>query len=248
MYYYHFTHYAGNDRVFVADQTRGQPGDLLHIGQEYLLVLGEDVAWKEQHTKKRKPWVEPQVLIAWLLSEKSLTMLHRMVEQWFTTYRNTLPLRLGDIDELLKRKPSGEKKKKSESKISHDILIVTKEWFERWESSKGQQLIVFPDLRTLESYRKEEFKSSATVVLHSQTSAKQKAEAFWKIKNGQISSVRCTYSQQFQDWASLTDIALVDQHKRYYKSQQDPRYFVPTVVEKLAEITGAALQKSGYQL
>jgi len=49
VYLYSFTRYAGHDRVFVADLDDVSEGDLLMIENEYYLVLGEDVAWKEQY-------------------------------------------------------------------------------------------------------------------------------------------------------------------------------------------------------
>ncbi len=105
MYYYHFTHYAGHDRVFSSDHRFGEPGDLLRVGVEYMLVLGEEISRKEQHTKVRKSTVQPEVVLPGLLSSQSLEMLHRMVEHRFTTYKNVVPLRVGDIDELLKNAP-----------------------------------------------------------------------------------------------------------------------------------------------
>ena len=49
MFLYSFTRYAGHDRVFVADLDDVSEGDLLMIENEYYLVLGEDVARKEQY-------------------------------------------------------------------------------------------------------------------------------------------------------------------------------------------------------
>lgn len=233
MYYYHFTHYAGNDRVFRSEKIFGEPGDLLSVGGEYMLVLGEEVARKEQHTKPWKSTEEPKLISAWLLSEKSLAMIHRMVEYRFTTYKNVLPLRIGDIDDLIKYKPSRESAPQKRKKKSAE-----------------QQLIIFPDLRTMHAYIAEHKNDLPEVflTLHSQTSAKQKAQAFRSLKFWKATTVLCTYSQLFQDRAHLTSITLIDQHKWYYKSQQDPRYYVPTVAQQLAKTSGATLEKTWFQL
>ena len=77
---------------------------------------------------------------------------------------------------------------------------------------------------------------------------KQRAEVFWKIKNGAPETLVCTYSQIFQDWQDLKRIILIDQHKRYYKNQQDPRYYTPRVVEKMGEIYECEVVKTGWEV
>ncbi|MDP2670097.1 MAG: hypothetical protein Q8O99_03820 [bacterium] len=57
-----------------------------------------------------------------------------------------------------------------------------------------------------------------------------------------------THAQIFQDFFDLTSIVLIDQHKRRYKSQQDPRYRTPTVVEQMVNTYGPTLQTTGYTL
>jgi len=52
MYLYHFTQYAGSDRVFGYDEKISKAGDLLSLGEgNYGLVLGEEIAWKEKVPK-----------------------------------------------------------------------------------------------------------------------------------------------------------------------------------------------------
>jgi hypothetical protein len=56
MYLYHFSNYAGTDRVFTTDQELGQAGDLVMLGKgAYGLLLGEQVAWQEQTHYTMKP-------------------------------------------------------------------------------------------------------------------------------------------------------------------------------------------------
>ncbi len=151
MYYFHFTHFAGHDRVFSSDHRFGEPGDLLRVGVEYMLVLGEEIAWKEQHTKVWKSNLQPEVILPGLLSENSLTMVHRMVEHRFTTYKNVVPLWVGDVDELLKNAPkllsTGKRKK---FKPTYNTFSIVKGKLNRSDEKKsGQQLIIFPDVRTM---------------------------------------------------------------------------------------------------
>ncbi len=252
MYYFHFTHYAWQDRVFLSDQQFGNPWDLLHLAGEYLLVLGDDVARQEQHTKIIKPSSQPEVISSALLWLNSLTMIRWMVEHRFTTYKNVVPLWIGDIDELLKVWGISMSKSKKWTTKPFYHLLTTDGWALVQEEGKKswQQLVVFPDVWTMTSYLQslDEKSMKEILTLHGQSTAKQKSQAFRALKTGKASTLCCTYSQLFQDWHSLKHILLVDQHKRYYKSQQDPRYYVPTVVEELAKVWGIKLEKTWLAL
>lgn len=67
----------------------------------------------------------------------------------------------------------------------------------------------------------------------------------WEIKRGMKSVIICTYAEIFQDFYDLKKIIFVDPHKRYYASQQDPRYKVGEVLAKFAELYGAELELCG---
>lgn len=78
-------------------------------------------------------------------------MIHRMVEYRFTTYKNVVSLRVGDIDELLKNAPkvlsTGKRKK---FKPSYHLLGVHNGRLQSADDKKeGQQLVIFPDVRTM---------------------------------------------------------------------------------------------------
>ena len=64
----------------------------------------------------------------------------------------------------------------------------------------------------------------------------------WKIKQGEEQLIFCTGAEVFQDFKKLGQIFLVEPQKRYYASQQDPRYKLETVVKKIAELHGIPLQ------
>ena len=277
MYLYHFSKYAGTDRVFTTDLELGQVGDLVMLGEgEYGFLLGDEVARPEMGKYALKtphlasPKGEELIVVPRLLSEKSLGLLHRFVNEWYTTYKNSISLWVHDVEDIVKRNKKQEiRKKKKKIKhrkwvINNGVLIHSDEVLE-W-----QQLIIFPDLWTLKQVCKSplsprghslptssEFTSSqggdqlvwhGVVVLHGKSTKKQKSEAFLGIKSWAIATLICTYSQIFQDWQNLQHIILIDQHKRYYKHQQDPRYYVPTVVEKMAEIYGAHVTRTGQVL
>ena len=117
MFVYSFIRYAGHDRVFIADWDGVSEGDLVIFEHEWYLVLGEDVAWKEQYKYPLRSVsnIPHEVFIPALLSKETLHLLHRFVYERYTTYKNTIPLFLGDMDELVKRKKRSRKKKNQKS-------------------------------------------------------------------------------------------------------------------------------------
>ena len=63
----------------------------------------------------------------------------------------------------------------------------------------------------------------------------------WKIKTGNEKLICTTSSEIFQDYENLKKIYLIEPQKRYYASQQDPRYKVDSVAKKLAELNNAEI-------
>lgn len=285
MYCYHFTKYAGTDRVFITDQNLGQVGDLVICGEgEYVLLLGEHVAWKEQGSYKLEAtsyklqaasWkpreknvkcknsseanhlrkYNIQTIIPWLLRSRSIDLLHWFVNEWYTTYKNALPLWLYDIEDIIKRQAKKKNEKWKMQNVeckSQKIIFKNEKLLVSEEEIGGQQLVVFPDLWTLHNEvgwdKNEIFHLPQVSFLHGKSTKKQKSDAFLGIRDWSIGTLFCTYSQIFQDWQNLQQIILIDQHKRYYKNQQDPRYYVPTVLEKMAKIWNTELVKSGRSL
>lgn len=288
MYLYAFTRYAGHDRVFIADLDDVSEWDLVMRENEYYLVLGDDVSWKEQMSYKLQATSHKlQVVIPWLLSAESMALLHRFVNEWYTTYKNSIPLRIYDVEDIVKRRKKSENRNqkienKNQKSKEKEVYVKNGELIVGEEKMLGQQLIVFPDIRTLENEvwwskseirwrnmrwdekKWDEIKKNETwwemdisqlsalgsqfSFLHGQSTKKQRTEAFWWIKNWTIETFVCTSSQIFQDWNDLTRIVLIDQHKRRYKNQKDPRYYVPTILEKMAKIYGCDLIKTGWDL
>lgn len=59
------------------------------------------------------------------------------------------------------------------------------------------------------------------------------------------SLIICTYAEIFQDFKNLQKIIFVDPHKRYYTSQQDPRYKVGDVIEEMKKLYGVEVEIVG---
>lgn len=82
----------------------------------------------------------------------------------------------------------------------------------------------------------------------SKTSPKQKDDAFRALKTGAAHTLITTHSQIFQDWYDLGYILIIDQHTRYYKNQQDPRYHSLEVCQTMGKLYGAELDMTGISL
>jgi primosomal protein N' len=73
-------------------------------------------------------------------------------------------------------------------------------------------------------------------VLISTNTQNQKDKSRRNIKMWNTEIVLATHSEIFQNYKKLKKIVIIQSHKRYYASQQDPRYKTLDVVQKLAEI------------
>ena len=244
MYVFSYNLFAGDDRVFHAPLLQAAPGDLLKVWEDYILVLGEHIARPEKYDRRRTASPSQiEVACASFMSEQTLTELHQFVEHRFTTYKKAVPLRMSDIEDCIKRKKSKLVKKR---KIEHlHITCHGTECSRATTPSKGQQLVIFPDIWTMFNLLSGKMVDNKAVIIHSRATKKQLSDAYWKIKSWEITTVFATPSKVFRDRAELTSITLIQQHMRYYKNQQEPRYYIPSVIEKLAESTGAKVCRAG---
>lgn len=232
MFFYFFDRHHGHDRVAQSKLEWVSAGDFLEIRwYGYVLSLGDDISRVEQYTQKVELWLpdaEILLLEPKLLSAYSLQVLHRFTHHRFCSYKKAIPLWISDPEELAKRKTTKKKARK------------------KW--AKPQALHIYPNLWSLSNHSSLYSKQEWSVILHSQSTKKQKAEAFWSIKNGDVEALVCTYSQMFQDWHELDQITLYDQHTRYYKSQKDPRYHAVTAAQYIANIYSCQLDMSWFSL
>jgi primosomal protein N' len=90
-----------------------------------------------------------------------------------------------------------------------------------------------PDWRTIVNLQ-DKYGYTMDQALWSQHTSLQDIRQFWKMKHGQSELLICTPSECFWDYHDLSQITLIDPHKRYYKSQQDPRYDIMRVCELMA--------------
>ena len=103
IYLYAFTKFAGSDRVFLYPHQdfAFAAGDVVKFGEDYFLVLGEEVAFAEAyHFVQAK--LDFTCASEKFLSKKSLELLHWMVAEYYTSYKNVMRYFVpGDIVSLL---------------------------------------------------------------------------------------------------------------------------------------------------
>lgn len=248
MYVYAFDRWYGQDRVAVLQGASCRAGDLLQQWTEYFLALGEEASFSELSSQFVLRLDAAQVCIPQLLGEASLSFLHWFVNQWLTTYKQAVPLWLGsNVEQLFLRMPSRLHKSKPapwlRAQVANDTLSMSLQ-----TAAWGQQLVVFPNIFSLETAIDGFEMLESCVVLTSHMTTKQAAERFWSVKQGKAKTVLCTYSQIFQDWHNLESIVLTDQHTRYYKQQQDPRYHILPCVSYLQDLHHCQVQSTGRAL
>lgn len=232
-----------DEKVAWVTWVTGTAGDLFMIDGEYALLLWEHITAHElifgQVTAVHNELVEKS-----LCSANTLCLIHKFVWHRYTTYSNTIPLWIGaDLIALLKRRSKKWKQTQRAWKIelSSQGEIV----FLASNVTSRQQLIVFPDLWTMHQQLPARlFEQEWVARRHSGLSALQKATLFWWCKQWTIHTLVTTPAWIFQDWHDLVSIMLVDAHKWWYKSVQDPRYRTPTVVSAFRDQFSCELMTS----
>jgi primosomal protein N' len=109
--------------------------------------------------------------------------------------------------------------------------------------------MVFPDLWTMHQQLPARlFEQWGVARRHSGLSVWQKAAIFRWCKQWTLHTLVTTPAGIFQDWHDLGSIFLVDAHKWWYKSVQDPRYWTPTVITTFCEMFSCKVMTSGVLL
>ena len=227
-YLYAFNEYAWFDRIFLLNNAPEsfEVGDLVSAWTNTYLVLWQELSFSEIYDKKYSWTIMPTLLYKSFCSIQTIQLIHWMVYEWYTTYKNVVKLFFDqEIDSLLWKEIKPKKGKMYHScKIWNQIIT--------WE--KYQTLIVFPDIRTfLNIFPENKFEGTFLYSLDSQA---KKNKNRWNIKTGNENLIATTSSEIFQDYNNLKKIYFIEPQKWYYAAQQDPRYKVDMVINKLAEL------------
>ncbi len=236
-YLYGFKKYAWIDKIWKSE-FKSKDGDLIQFWDDFYLVLWKEVSFFEQYPYGVQIDTEKvKIIHKKLLNKQTLSLLHRMVYQRYSTYKNVVKLFLPEeVEKLIDKKIP----KKLKNTTTLNFSLFTFNWI---LSSWWQNLIVFPDLRTLMNLTTEEFRNQKWVdTLLSTNTQSQKDKSWRNIKNGNTSIILATHSEIFQNYKDLQKIIIIRPHKRYYSNQKDPRYKTLDVVKKLSEIRDCDLE------
>jgi hypothetical protein len=114
-------------------------------------------------------------------------------------------------------------------------------------------LIVCPDNFSLFSlidrskYLLDEKASEKYTLINSSTTILSQRKLFFELKNIWSRILITTPASIFQDRWNLASITIIDSHKRYYKSQRDPRYWSSIILQKMSEIYWIEIKKHWYK-
>lgn len=236
MYLYAFDEYVWHDRILSAPEVKLPIGSLFVSQWRKYLVLGEMVAFAEMYAYFFKG--TPEEVLWLLLSDKEVELIHYMAHTYFALYKNIVPL---FVDDPLAVVLSSVSKKK---------LPVTQHIAIKWSrfvqvEAQGQQIIVFPDLWTIQSMMSQ-FPDLDYAVWHHGLTTKQQNRIFDALTKGSLSILCCTHGGIFHRWAYLRSIIIVEPDMRYYHNYQEPRYSVPNLLLKSTEIYGATMESLRY--
>lgn len=237
----------GDEKVAWVTWVSWSEGDFLLIDGEYALVLGEHITNSEliswQVTSVYSEYVEKK-----LCSSKTMRLIHDLVGQWYSSYTNVIPLWIwSDMLALMKRR--GKKQKTVSRSWSVELDSSGMFVFSASSSTSAQQILVFPDLRTMHQQLPARiFVQEGVGRRHSWLTALQKATIFRWCKQWLIHTLITTPAGIFQDRKQLDHIFIVDAHKWWYKSGQDPRYRTPRVLAAMQKIFACNLSTSGVLL
>lgn len=245
MYVYFPAIWYGDDKVAWATGISWNAGDFVMVdGQEALLL------WEQCTASELIKWhvtvVNTELIYKSLMTPQAVEQVHQFVWERFSTYANTIPLRLwNDFSVLMKR--SWKKINTAERHWEVSWLKIGWVEFKSYSWVRKQQLLIFPDLRTMhQQIPTRVFQQPWVCRWHAWLTALQKATIFWWVKTGQIHTVITTPAWVFHDWLLLWDVFIIDTHKRWYKSAQDPRYRTPSICYSIQKIYWNQLFTSWY--
>lgn len=163
-----------------------------------------------------------------------LAFLHRMVYQWYATYKSVMRYFISmEIEDLLMR----ERKSKMGNISFPDIPNMQLD-------TAGQNLFIFPDNWTrYTTLPKEWLQHTSLINLVSTDTQNRKDLHRWTIKKSMKGVIVATHSEVFQPYKNLKKIFLVDPHKWYYHNQQDPRYSLVSVAQRMGKEYGVPLEE-----
>ena len=103
-------------------------------------------------------------------------------------------------------------------------------------SETKQNLVIIPDNRSRENQLSDFFSQDFVTHLYSTDTQNRKDQHWREAKKSKTWIIIATQSEVFQPFSNLWTITFIDGYKRYYHNQQDPRYEISAVVNKIQEL------------
>ena len=127
LYFYRFNQIREDQAVVSCDTSNNifSPGTLIQEWRDFLLCLGEEVS-RPELISARYSFVDPKVIVQ-LCQDTTIDMIHRMVYERFSSYKDVIPLFFwSDIQLLLKHRLSKNQGNSKWSVIARNEAIHTK--------------------------------------------------------------------------------------------------------------------------
>jgi hypothetical protein len=211
LYFYRFNQIREDQAIVSCDTNNNlfTAGALIQEWRDFLLCLGNDIS-RPELISARYSFVDPKIIVQ-LCQSSTIDMIHWMVYERFSSYKDVIPLFFwSDIELLLKHKPTNNKS-------------GAKSW---------QILHIFPSLFALTQFtHSQAHQPTNSLMLSWQTTVVQRAKHYRAIQSGQVQYIFATHSQIFRDWNNLQEVILHDEYSPFYFVHAEPRYSVPRVVQ-----------------
>lgn len=227
MFFYCFDH-THTHNIYQSHH-KSKPWDVVSYNGKYYLNLGEEISRPEQWSTTIH--FDDASIIPVVCYPQTLTLLHWMVNEWFSSYNKCIPLFLwNDINLLLKHKKAPSKKQKASQSDNWSLSL------EAW----SQKLYIFPSVFSLTQFSttivSPLYHDSIPIALTGSSTSLARAKAYRSLTHNTDQILLATHSQIFQNRYNLTDIIVIDEYSPLYQTYHDPRYNLDTVVQKMREI------------
>ncbi len=199
-------------------------GDLLSIAQTYYLVIGEDVAFAEIFSVGSLRVDVVELVREQLFDTRTICIMNRMVQQYHTTYKNVIALRMPLVlENLLPKLVSSPKTKKTKKHIN---------------------LTIFPDVWSLISSVASISPASRPIIMTSKSTVIAKIKLWNALQQWSVKEVWTTSAEFMYPRKTLDSITVIAPDRWSYQYKSDPRFIVPEVAAYMAQVYEAHYSES----
>ncbi len=196
------------------------------------MCLGEEVS-RPELISARYSFTDPKIIVQ-LCQSFTIDMIHWMVYEWFSSYKDVIPLFFwSDIQLLLKHRLAKQWISEAARQQDSKSIVTTNSPTRQLANSPIRQILhIFPSLFALTQFNHSQtHQPTNSLMLSWQTTVVQRAKHYRAIQSGQVQHIFATHSQIFRDWKNLQEVILHDEYSPFYAVHAEPRYSVPRVVQ-----------------